>query len=113
MVVYRNKTKQAYLGIPPRTLENPGPVSEEVARLLAEGVLNKTPEANVSVAVTGHLGPQAPAGMDGLVFIAIAIRRPASCDVHELHCRRKDSRVMRQRWVVERALELLATALDE
>ena len=67
----------------------------------------------MSVAVTGHLGPKAPKGMDGLVFIAIAVRKPVCLGVQVLHCRRGDSRVVRQRWVVERALELLADALDD
>jgi PncC family amidohydrolase len=111
MVVYRNESKTAYLGIPRKTLEDPGPVSAEVARLMARRVLAKTPEADISLAVTGHLGPKAPADIDGLVFVGIAVRKPAAADVHELHCRRDDSRVARQRWVVERALELLADRL--
>ena len=111
MVIYRNETKRAYLGISPKTLKNPGPVSREVTRLLAERILAKTPESDVSLAVTGHLGPRAPAGMDGLVFVAVAIRRPTTCEVHELRCRRADSRSARQRWVVEQAFKLLAAAL--
>jgi PncC family amidohydrolase len=113
LVVYRNPTKQAYLGIPARTLADPGPVSREVAELMARGVLAKTPEADVSVSVTGHLGPNAPKGLDGLVFVAIAVRKPSAVQIHELHCRRGDSRVARQRWVVEQALKLLAEVLDE
>jgi PncC family amidohydrolase len=112
VVTYRNATKHAYLGIPLRTLDDPGPVSLEVAEQMARGVLKKTPEADVSIAVTGHLGPNSPAGMDGLVFIAVAVRRPEYFGVEELRCRRKDSRVVRQRWVVQKALELLAETLD-
>lgn len=111
VVVYRNQTKQAYLRIPATVLADPGPVSGLVTELLAKGVLAKTPEADVAVAVTGHLGPRAPQGMDGLVFVALAIRKPASLAVHELHCRRGDSRVVRQRWVAERMLDLLAQTL--
>jgi nicotinamide mononucleotide (NMN) deamidase PncC len=62
--------------------------------------------------VTGHLGPNAPAGQDGLVFVAVAVRKPDCFGIEELHCRRKDSRVVRQRWVVQKALELLANTLD-
>jgi hypothetical protein len=50
--------------------------------------------------------------MDGLVFVAIAVRRPAAVAVHELRCRRRDARFVRQQWVVERALELLAESLE-
>jgi PncC family amidohydrolase len=113
VVVYRNETKAAYLGIPRKLLDNPGPVSRPVAELMARRVLDRTPEADLSAAVTGHLGPNAPATLDGLVFIAIAVRRPATIAVHELHCRRNDSRVVRQRWVVEQVLELLTDVLAD
>jgi nicotinamide-nucleotide amidase len=113
LVVYRNQTKQAYLGIPAKTLADPGPVSREVAERMARGVLAKTPEADVAVSVTGHLGPKAPKGLDGLVFVAIAVRKPSTVQIDELHCRRQDSRARRQRWVVEQALERLAAVLTE
>jgi len=111
MVVYRNETKAAFLDIPRKNLNDPGPVRRPVAELMARRVLDRTPEADLSAAVTGHLGPNAPANLDGLVFVAIAVRNPATIAIHELHCRPRDSRVVRQRWVVERALELLADAL--
>ena len=60
VVVYRNETKMAYLDIPAALLADPGPVSAEVAELMARRVLEKTPEADVAVSVTGHLGPNAP-----------------------------------------------------
>ncbi|MCI0361542.1 MAG: nicotinamide-nucleotide amidohydrolase family protein [Planctomycetaceae bacterium] len=112
MVVYRNETKMAYLGIPPAVLDGPGPVSREVAELMATSILQRTAEAGVSIAVTGHLGPGAPAGMDGLVYIAAAVRKPTVQGVWKLRCRRTDSRVMRQRWVVDKALTLLADTID-
>src|SRR4029078_7667198 len=34
MVVYRNETKMAYLGIPAKLLDRPGPVSAEIAELM-------------------------------------------------------------------------------
>src|SRR5213592_3408594 len=57
VVVYRNETKIAYLEIPAGILKKPGPVSAEVAKLMAQKVLKKTPEADVAVSVTGYLGP--------------------------------------------------------
>jgi nicotinamide mononucleotide (NMN) deamidase PncC len=41
---------------------------------MAAGVLERTPRADVAVSVTGHLGPDAPRGQDGLVFVALASR---------------------------------------
>lgn len=80
-VVYQVATKAHWLHISPEMLKDPGPVSREVARALAEGVLSMTPQADLSAAVTGYLGPHAPPGQDGLVFVAVAVRRPASADV--------------------------------
>jgi nicotinamide-nucleotide amidase len=110
VVVYRNVTKTQYLGIPPKLLDEKGPVSREVAELMAVCVLEKTPEATIAVSVTGHLGPNAPAELDGRVFVGIA-QRTSAPRVHPLRCRHLDSRAARQRWVVERALALLAKEL--
>jgi PncC family amidohydrolase len=116
VVVYRNETKQAYLNIPAALLENPGPVSREVAELMAVRVLEKTPEADVAASVTGHLGPGAPPKLDGLVFIAVARRstnrgKPVTV-IKELRCRKQDARVVRQRWVVGQMLKFLCDQLQ-
>jgi nicotinamide-nucleotide amidase len=75
-VTYRNATKQHWLQVDSHILQNPdiGPVSEQVARQMAWGVLQKTPEADLAISVTGHLGPDAPAEQDGLVFSGSALR---------------------------------------
>ena len=73
-VVYRLDTKTQWLGIEKTILVNPGAVSEPVARLMAEGVLKRTPEASIAASITGHLGPNAPAHQDGLIYVGIAIR---------------------------------------
>jgi nicotinamide-nucleotide amidase len=41
---------------------------------MAVGALTITPRANVSAAITGHLGPGAPPAQDGLAFVAFASR---------------------------------------
>jgi nicotinamide-nucleotide amidase len=116
VVVYRNETKQAYLSIPAAVLKNPGPVSAEVAELMAKSVLKLTPEADLAAAVTGHLGPNAPPKLDGLVFIAVAWRVHKNVDanfaVKQLRCRRDQSRLPRQRWVVEQVLLQVAKTLQ-
>lgn len=75
-VTYRNASKHLWLGVPVELLEppGPGPVSEPVAIAMAEGVLARTPEAEVSASVTGHLGPGAEPELDGVVWIAVALR---------------------------------------
>jgi PncC family amidohydrolase len=81
-VVYRLDTKTKWLGVPSSMLINPGPVSEPVARAMAEGVLSVTPEADLSASITGHLGPNAPPDQDGLIFVGIAVRG-SHCKVFE------------------------------
>lgn len=76
MVVYRTQTKSDWLEIPASLLEDPsmGPVSREATSSLASAMLRNTPEATVAAAVTGHLGPGAPKGMDGQIFYAVEFR---------------------------------------
>ena len=73
-VVYQVETKQSWLGVPADLLDDPGPVSEEVAGEMAARALGGTPQATIAVSVTGHLGPDAPDGQDGLVYIGVAQR---------------------------------------
>lgn len=78
MVVYRNATKSAWLNVPAATLDDPalGPVSTAAASAMTAGVLSATPEATLAASVTGHLGPQAPRGLDGVVYIGVERRSP-------------------------------------
>ena len=48
--------------------------SPEITQAMCEQVLRITPEATVAAAVTGHLGPNAPDDLDGIIFIAVARR---------------------------------------
>lgn len=73
-VTYRCDTKVRWLGVRSADIEQHSAVSREVAEQMALGVLNKTPEASLSAAITGHLGPDAPAAYDGVVYIGIANR---------------------------------------
>lgn len=116
LVVYRNETKTAWLDIPPATLSDPGPVGTVVTQLMVQNAMAKTPEADLALSITGHLGPHAPPELDGVVFISIAWRkatgsRPAT-KCHRFQCKRTDSRAVRQRAVIEHALKLLGNALD-
>lgn len=74
-VTYRNDTKHQWLGVSSDKLKRPGPVSAIVAREMAAGVLAMTPEADWSASVTGHLGPNAPRRLDGLVYVGIGHRK--------------------------------------
>jgi PncC family amidohydrolase len=117
VVVYRNETKQAYLKIPAALLRDPGPVSEVVAREMAIRVLGLTPEADVAAAVTGHLGPHAPKDLDGVAYIAAAVRRQGGkskklpvVTVVRYKCS-SEKRLARQKEVVEQVLAQLVARL--
>jgi nicotinamide-nucleotide amidase len=76
MVVYRTETKREWLGIDASTLNDPtkGPVSPETSVALATAVLDRTPEATLAAAITGHLGPASPIELDGRIYCAFARR---------------------------------------
>lgn len=73
-VTYRDDTKRRWLSVDRETLAADTAVSRSVAEQMAAGVLRNTPEADLALSVTGHLGPDAPPNQDGLIFIGIARR---------------------------------------
>jgi PncC family amidohydrolase len=74
LVVYQVPSKVQWLGVSEDSIRREGVVSEVVAREMAAGALRHTPHATVALAITGHLGPDAPAHLDGTAWIAIAHR---------------------------------------
>ncbi len=112
-VTYRNDSKAKWLGVTPETLEQVGPVSRQVAQQMAAGALNKTPEADIAIAITGHLGPQAPVGLDGLLFVGVAVRQESkvilACFEHELPVA---GRTERQRLAAVKVLHALVRILE-
>ncbi|MBV9993755.1 MAG: CinA family protein [Caulobacteraceae bacterium] len=76
-VVYSNRSKQEMLGVPAPLLEDPGPVSEPVARAMAEGGLARA-SGDIALAVTGYAGPAGPGEPQGLVHFACAARGRAT-----------------------------------
>lgn len=73
IVSYSNDAKARLLGVPQSVLDNPGAVSEECARAMAEGA-QKALDATFAVSTTGIAGPSG--GTDrkpvGLVYIVVA-----------------------------------------
>ena len=90
MVTYREATKRDWLAISSADLQAFTAVSREVTREMVRAVLTATPEASIAAAVTGHLGPNAPEGFDGTIFVAI-IRRKNAVDGDSLLVERKFS----------------------
>ncbi|SFJ36145.1 nicotinamide-nucleotide amidase/nicotinamide-nucleotide amidase [Planctomicrobium piriforme] len=82
-VTYRDETKASWLQVSRSDLANPkiGAVSPHVAEQMCQGALAQTPEADLAGSTTGHLGPNAPAEFDGVVFVGIALRSGTSVTV--------------------------------
>ena len=72
-VTYSNAAKTALVGVHATMIETHGAVSEQVARAMAEGALDRS-EAEIAVAVTGVAGPGGGSAEKpvGLVWLACA-----------------------------------------
>lgn len=114
-VTYREATKAAWVDVDVLLLAEQGAVCEEVALQMAVGCLHATAEADLAVSITGHLGPNAPAELDGVVYIGHAVRGgrtgvakhklPADVDVDRI-------RVERQFLAAQLVLSAVSPLLD-
>lgn len=77
-VVYQVESKVAWLDVPREVIEQHDVVSSETALAMAVNALDKTPHATMSLSITGHLGPQAPDGLDGVAWLGYASRHSGS-----------------------------------
>ena len=80
-VTYQDTCKQAWLDVPEDLIKTHTAVSAEVSWAMAQAALEHTESAEISAAITGHLGPDAPTDRDGVCFIALARRRNQDIDV--------------------------------
>lgn len=109
MVVYRPSTKTQWLKMDPIWLAEVSPESLACSEALAKAALEHTPEANLSLAITGDLDPQAAPDKQGRVFMAAASRsaeeaRPLLCRGLEVRLQESD-RVSRQTEAAQRLLQ--------
>ncbi|MGQ9370665.1 NAD(+) synthase [Azospirillum sp. ST 5-10] len=82
-VTYRSAMKTDALGVPAELLRALTPYHAEVARRMAQGALERAPDASVALAVTGVGGPDAQCGKPpGLVYLAV-LRRGGEPRVEE------------------------------
>jgi PncC family amidohydrolase len=115
-VAYREDTKQQWLDVPRGDLDRYTAVSEPVAGQMAVGVLEKTPEAQLAVSVTGHFGPKAPPELDGVIFVGVAQRQVVSGQAQQLGVWRYQlqavTRVRRQQEAAARVLRCLRETVE-
>ncbi|KDE20452.1 damage-inducible protein CinA [Acetobacter aceti 1023] len=78
-VTYSNTMKQAVLGVPAQILEDYGAVSAQTVEKMAEGALRASPQASISVAISGIAGPDGGSAEKpvGLVWFATAMKNDA------------------------------------
>lgn len=109
-VTYSNAAKTELLGVDAAQIERYGAVSEEVARAMAEGALDKTP-AHVAVSVTGIAGPDGGSSERpvGLVYLAVARKghatRTRECRFGDIG--RRDIRLKSVREAISLVLEAI------
>jgi nicotinamide-nucleotide amidase len=72
-VTYTKEAKTELLGIEPGLLEENEAVTEQVARAMAEGALERS-RADIALGVTGFAGPAGEGREEGLVHFALARR---------------------------------------
>ena len=84
LVVYRDDSKSQWLGVEKKLLEDPAitSVSSQVTEMLAQEALGRTPEASLALAITGHLGPNAPAQQLGVVHTTVLFKQSDEFDSH-------------------------------
>ena len=75
-VTYRETTKTQWLSVSASDLAQHTAESEFTTVKMAQGVLEKTREADYCVAITGHLGPGVDSTIDGKVYAAAGRRHP-------------------------------------
>lgn len=71
-VVYQIESKVAWLEVPAEMIAQHNVVSSQVAESMAVQSLRKAAHATISLSITGHLGPDAPDGLDGLAWLGFA-----------------------------------------
>jgi len=109
-VTYTNQAKAEMLGVDPALLEDPGPVSEPVARAMAEGALRNS-RGDLALSVTGFAGPAGPEDEPGLVHFGLARRNGPT--VHRCEHFGSDDRGEVRVKCLETGLEMLQAAVAE
>jgi nicotinamide-nucleotide amidase len=109
-VTYANEAKTAALGVDAALIREHGAVSEQVARQMAEGAMEKA-GANFALATTGIAGPDGgtPEKPVGTVFVALAERGRKTIVQHH---RFPTDRETFKHLVSQTALDLLLRRLD-
>ena len=110
-VVYADELKTLFADVPEDLIATSGPVSEPVARALADGIRART-NAAIGIAITGIAGPTPGTGPDehkpiGLVYVGLA--DDLGTQVRELRLHGDRDRI--RWWASQHALEMIRKSL--
>ena len=105
-VTYRESLKVDALDVSQQTLSEHTAVSSQTSLEMLSGALGRCSEATVGLAITGHLGPNAPDELDGRIFIACGLKESPGV---ALPFQSKLSAASRH----ERQMEAAVTALEQ
>jgi nicotinamide-nucleotide amidase len=109
-VPYSNQAKEELLGVPAALIRQHGAVSEQVARVMAEGAIRNS-TAQLSIAVTGIAGPGGGSDDKPVGLVHIAAARAGEATLHR-ECRFGDiGRTEVRLQSVEVAVEMLKQLL--
>ena len=105
-VTYSNEAKAELLGVDPALIQSHGAVSEEVARAMAAGALQRAP-VQLTVAVTGIAGPggAVPGKPVGTVWLAWATAKGVQAERLQLDGGRDAVRGATVRAALQRLLQ--------
>jgi nicotinamide-nucleotide amidase len=95
VVTYSNAAKTDLLGVPADVLKEHGAVSEETARLMAEGV-RKLARTDLGLAITGIAGPTGGTSQKpvGTVYIALADGKESLCRHYAFRWDRRRNKII-------------------
>ncbi len=109
-VTYSDEAKSDMLGVSPALIDRHGAVSEEVARAMLDGALDRS-QADLAVSVTGIAGPDGGSAEKPVGLVHFAARRRDGETVHEQILFGDAGRGEVRRLSVAQALALLASLL--
>jgi nicotinamide-nucleotide amidase len=111
LVTYSNRAKQDLLGVAGDLIADYGAVSEPVARMMAEGALERS-SAHVSVAITGVAGPGGGTELKPVGLVHFATARANQSVRHRVERFGDLGREEIQLAAVKVALEMLRERVD-
>ena len=109
-VTYSNEAKNDLLGVPDEMLASVGAVSEEVARAMAAGALERS-DADLAIAVTGIAGPGGGTATKPVGLVHHACAGPGSAVFHRRGVYPGDRGAVRLA-TVETALDMLIAGAE-